>query len=157
LGKSYDGITGATRTIPSAGAIYPLEIYVLIGNEAIKGIQAGLYRYLIDKHSLELKISQDLRPSLAKTCLNQDFIIGAPIALIITAQSKLTTGHYGQRGLRYVFAEAGHTCQNIYLITEALGLSTVEVGAFDDNKLKELLLLDKLNDTLMVMPIGYRQ
>lgn len=157
LGKNYDSLTGATRPIPSAGAIYPLEVYILIGKEAIKNIKAGLYHYLIDKHSLELKIQDDLRLSLSRACFNQDFIVNAPISLIVTAVSNLTMRRYGQRGLRYVFIEAGHISQNIYLITQALGLSTVEVGAFDDNKLKELLLLDKEEDTLIVMPIGYPQ
>lgn len=154
-GKIDDAITGATRTIPSAGAIYPLEIYIVIGKDTINGLKEGIYHYLIENHSLELVLNKDIRKELSLGCGGQDFIKQAPVSLIIAAKFKPMMNRYGQRGIRYVYMEAGHASQNIYLMATNLGLGTVEVGAFDDDKIKDLLLLDKDTEPISVMPVGY--
>jgi SagB-type dehydrogenase family enzyme len=154
-GQKYDSVTGATRTVPSAGACYPLELYLVVGQGCLDKLQAGVYRYIIEAHSLELVLEGDKRNQLSRACLGQDFIEQAPVSLIIVADSNRTTNRYGARGERYVNIEAGHASQNTYLAVANLGLNTVEVGAFSDNDIKGLLRLNKNCMPLIVMPIGY--
>ena len=154
-GKKYDSITGATRTIPSAGATYPLELYLVVGPKSIDKLKAGVYHYLIEEHSLQVLIETDKRAELADACLGQDFIKETPVSLVIAAKFQRTTGRYGARGERYVYMEVGHACQNAYLAVTNLGLVTVEVGAFIDDSVKRVLSLDKDCIPLSVMPIGY--
>lgn len=154
-GKKYDSLTAASRTIPSAGATYPLELYIVVGKNCVDKLKEGVYHYLIEEHALEFMLEADKRAELAKACLGQDFIREAPISLVIVANFKRTTGRYGERGERYVYMEAGHACQNAYLAVTNLGLSTVEVGAFIDAQVKQVLSLDKDYTPLSVMPIGY--
>lgn len=154
-GKKYDSLTGATRTTPSAGATYPLELYIVVGENCVDKLKGGLYHYLIEEHALEFIVEGDRRSRLSSACLGQDFIEQAPISLIITANFKRTTGRYGARGERYVYMEAGHASQNTYLAVTNLGLGTVEVGAFIDDKVKEVLGIGKDYTPLIIMPIGY--
>lgn len=154
-GKKQEAITQATRTIPSAGATYPLELYVVVGTNSLDKLKEGLYHYIIEEHSLEPIAQGDKRPELAVACLGQDFIKEAPISLIIAANFKRTTNRYGTRGERYVYMEMGHACQNTYLAVTNLGLGTVEVGAFIDESVRQTLKLDKDCVPLSVMPIGY--
>lgn len=154
-GKKQDSITGATRTVPSAGACYPLELYLVVGQNSAGKLQAGVYRYIIEEHSLELVIEGDKRKQLSGACLGQDFIEKAPVSLVISANLNRTTKRYGARGERYVYMEAGHASQNAYLTVANLGLGTTEVGAFNDDNIKDLLKLDKDCAPLIVMPIGY--
>jgi len=154
-GKKYDSVTGATRTAPSAGAAYPLELYLAVGKDAVDGLRPGLYRYIIEEHALEPVLEEDIRTELSRACLGQDFIRQAPISLVIVADFKRTTQRYGERGENYVYMEAGHASQNTYLAVTALGLSTVEVGAFLNDRVSKALSLDEKYIPLIVMPIGY--
>lgn len=154
-GKKLDSVTGATRTAPSAGATYPLELYVVVGRNCVDKLKEGLYHYLIDEHALEIVAEGDKREGLSRACLGQYFIKEAPVSLVIVAKFHRTTNRYGKRGERYVYMEAGHASQNTYLAVTNLGLGTVEVGAFTDESLKGLLNLDKDCAPLIVMPIGY--
>jgi SagB-type dehydrogenase family enzyme len=95
------------RTVPSAGATYPLELFVVTGN--------GLFHYLPAEHSLEKLTGQDLRADLASAAWGQEFIEAAPLTIVFAAEFSRTTNHYGKRGIRYVYMEAGHISQNIYL------------------------------------------
>lgn len=154
-GLKVDTLTGATRTIPSAGATYPLELYLIIGKNGVEGILEGVYHYLIDEHALELQFEGDLREDLARASLGQSFIAEAPISLVITAKYSRTTNRYGDRGRRYVHIEVGHACQNVYLVAEDLVLGTVEVGAFSDESVKKVLKLKEDFQPLAIMPIGF--
>ncbi len=138
------------RAAPSAGATFPLTIYVVIGN--VEGIPAGLYRYKPDSHSLEVLSKGDLRKDLSRGALGQAMIAEAPVSIVIAADYSRTTGRYGQRGRRYVDMEVGHAGQNIYLECEVLGLGTCAVGAFNDKGVKELLGI--VEEPLYIMPIG---
>ena len=138
------------RTVPSAGATYPLELFIMTGD--------GLFHYLPAKHSLDKLIDQDLRAALASAALGQDFIKAAPLTLVFAAQFTRTTGRYGQRGIRYVYMEAGHAAQNVHLQAEALGLGSVAVGAFDDASVSKVLtLLNHLEPIYMVVIGDYRK
>jgi len=138
------------RAAPSAGATYPLEVYVVAGE--VEGLQPGVYRYLPDSHSVELIKEVDLRAELSSAALGQEWVRTAPASLVIAAAYGRTTRQYGERGERYVHMEVGHVGQNVYLQAAALALGTVMVGAFDDAEVKELLETDE--EPLAIMPVG---
>ena len=142
------------RTVPSAGATYPLEIFVVCGQNSIEEIDEGIYNYKIDSHSLGLHHKGDVRFELARAALAQEFIYQAPVDIVICAEYERTLRRYGSRGERYVHMEVGHAGQNIYLQATALDLATVAVGAFDDEQVSEVLRLDKQYKPLYIMPIG---
>ena len=162
---SAQGITGSRgfRAAPSAGATYPLEIFVVVGKQGViaseakqapEELQAGIYHYEADSHSLSLHKPADLRPDLARATLDQEFIIDAPVAIVICALYHRTSYRYGRRGERYVHIEVGHAGENIHLQAVALGLATVEVGAFRDEEVREVLGLEEQIKPLYVMPVG---
>ena len=146
--------SGKYRTIPSAGATYPLEIFVVCGTNCVEGIGDGIYHYNIDSHSLTLHHKGDVRPDLATAALDEEIIYEAPVDVIICALYERTTLRYGNRGERYVLIEVGHVGQNIYLQATALGLGTVAIGAFYDEQVREVLRLDKQYKPLYIMPVG---
>lgn len=135
------------RTAPSAGATYPLDLFIVIKD--------GVFLYLPAKHSLEQLDDRDLRTELASAALGQSFIATAPLTLVLAAQFSRTTTHYGKRGIRYVYMEAGHTAQNVHLQAEALGLGSVAVGAFDDASVSKTLTLPNYLEPLYMVVVGY--
>lgn len=149
---SAQGITAGWggRTAPSAGATYPLEVYLVVGR--VESLKPGLYHYLPSSHGLVKMIDGDLRRQLALAALGQDMIEMAPVTIVIAALFRRTTARYGERGIRYVHIEVGHAGENIYLQAEALGLATVAVGAFSDRGVKEVLKLEE--EPLYLMPVG---
>jgi SagB-type dehydrogenase family enzyme len=153
------GITDKTglRAAPSAGALYPLDLYLVVGREGVEGLGEGVYHYLPQSHSLEPTLEGDVRQTLARLSLGQMSIAEAPLSLLITAEYERTTEKYGDRGVRYVHMEAGHVGQNVYLQAEALGLGTVTIGAFQDEEISKALNLPRSYRPLYVMPIGRAQ
>ena len=151
-GKTIDGVTGPSRSYPSAGGIYPLEIYLVVGN--ISALQQGIYKYSWRDHSLRMVKSGDYRKSLARAALNQIFIEQAPATIVFAVLYRKTARIYGNRGIvRYVHMDAGHAAQNVYLQAAAMGLGTVAVGAFDDRPVKKLLDLSQ-EDPIYLLPLG---
>ncbi|MCD6521280.1 SagB/ThcOx family dehydrogenase [Candidatus Calescamantes bacterium] len=151
------GITekgGYKRSAPSAGATYPLEIFVVVGK--VEELDPGIYRYIPSTHKLELYKKGDFRRELARACLNQPWVAEAPLSLIFTAIFERTTSRYGKRGIRYVYIEVGHASQNVYLQCESLGLGTVAVGAFIDEEVKKVLSLTSPFEPVYVMPVGVK-
>jgi len=142
------------RTVPSAGATYPLEVFIVCGGNGIEGIGDGIYHYSIDGHSLTQHHQGDVRLELARAALDQEFIYQAPVNIVICAEYERTLRRYGTRGERYVHIEVGHAGQNIYLQATALGLATVAVGAFYDEQVRQALRLDKQYKPLYIMPVG---
>lgn len=138
------------RTAPSAGATYPLEIYLIAGE--VEGLEPGIYRYSIPRHSLEKTREQDVRKALCRAALEQRMIERAPVSIIISADYGRTTGHYGQRGVRYVHMEVGHVGQNVSLQALAMSMGTVMIGAFDDQRVREILEIDE--EPLYIIPVG---
>lgn len=145
------------RASPSGGACYPLDIYLVIGKNSVEGLEAGVYRYLVSNHSLEIHLRGDKRRALALASLGQMFIARAPISIVTTVEYSRITSRYGQRGVRYAHIEIGHVGENIYLQTEALGLGTVAIGAFSDGMVAKVLSLPKGHEPLYIMPVGYPQ
>lgn len=142
----------AARKAPSAGATYPLELYIVIGAECVDDTDAGVYH--IERGYLALKEAGDVREDLAVACLSQAFIADAPVSFVIGAEYKRTTSRYGDRGIRYVHIEVGHAGQNIYLQCESLGLATVAIGAFHDDEVAKVLCLPNKVKPIYVMPVG---
>lgn len=143
---------GRFRTAPSAGALYPLEVYIAVGN--VDGLAAGVYKYDPAVHGLRAVLKKDVRKSLARVALRQEWVGEGAIALVFAAVYERTTRKYGKRGIRYVHMEAGHAAQNVYLQAQALGLGTVLVGAFVDSRVKRLLHMQDAEQPLSIMPVG---
>ncbi len=149
---SAQGITAnkggfSLRSAPSAGALYPIEVYLLT--------RGGLFHYIPEGHKLEVLSEADLRKSLALAALGQASVSQAPADIVICAVYSRVAGKYGQRASRYVDIEAGHVAENIHLQAVALGLGSVPVGAFNDEDLKRILSLPQEQEPLYIIPVGY--
>lgn len=140
------------RTAPSAGALYPLEVYVVAGN--VDGVPDGVYHYLPREHALQKVCDGDLRRNLSGCALNQSQITDAAVDIVFTAAFERTTVKYGDRGVRYVYMEAGHAAQNMYLQAEALDLGVCAIGAFYDADVAELLALPEDEVPIYILSIG---
>jgi SagB-type dehydrogenase family enzyme len=143
------GITDKThgfRSSPSAGATYPLELFVAKHD--------GLFRYIPQSHALKKQSDSDVRKDIAQAALNQMFIADAGLVIVITAVFERTTYRYGKRGIQYVYNEVGHCAQNVLLEAVALGLGSVPIGAFDDAKLSQCCDLQE-EEPLYILPVGY--
>jgi SagB-type dehydrogenase family enzyme len=148
------------RTTPSAGATYPLEVYVVVGERGVAinsthFLAAGVYKYDSFTHSLRVVKLGDVRKELQEAALGQEWVGKAPVNIVIAAVFERTTRIYGERGrVRYVPIDVGHLGQNIYLMATALGLGTVAVGAFIDEKVAEIVVEDRGEVPVYIMPIG---
>lgn len=140
------------RTAPSAGALYPLELYAVVGE--VEGLQAGVYHFLPREHALQKVADGDRRSALARAALNQMWMQDAAVVIVFAAVVERTRRKYGDRAERYVDMEAGHAGQNLFLQAEGLGLGTVVVGAFDDEAVVKLLTLPGGVRPLSLMPVG---
>jgi SagB-type dehydrogenase family enzyme len=140
------------RTAPSAGALYPLDIYLLVGN--VMGLPAGVYHYQPRDHTLILIGAGDKHQDLYEAALRQSPVKDAAIVFVISAVYERTTGKYGQRGIRYVHMEVGHAAQNVYLQAESLDLGTVFIGAFHEDEVKAILQMSEEETPLGLMPVG---
>jgi SagB-type dehydrogenase family enzyme len=146
------------RTAPSAGATYPLELYVVVGDPGVEGVSPGVYRHERDAHRLVKRREGEFRTDLRRAGLDQWFVGAAPADIVVTAVDARTVDRYGQRGkARYVPMEAGHVGENIYLQAEALDLATVAVGAFRDEEVRSLLELPDDHRPLYIFPVGNRR
>jgi len=149
------GIThgGMFRAAPSAGATYPLELFVVAGK--VEGLKAAIYRYDAKSHSLNLYMEGDQRQRFADaTSFRQEFIAQVPVDIIICAIYERTSNFYGERGIRYVHMDTGHAAENIALQAVALGLDTVMVGAFDDAGVSKVMRLPDELKPLYIIPVG---
>ncbi|MEA3324566.1 MAG: SagB/ThcOx family dehydrogenase [Euryarchaeota archaeon] len=140
------------RTAPSAGALYPLEVYVVAGN--VDGLAGGVYRYRAEGHTLQRIRDGDLRKNLSECALKQTQITDAAVDIVFAAVFNRTTAKYGERGVRYVYIEAGHAAQNVYLQAEALDLGVCAVGAFYEQEVSELLALPEEEIPIYILTIG---
>jgi len=140
------------RTVPSAGRLYPVEIYLVSGK--IKGILPGVYKYQFQTHQLIRTLKERKRKKLSEAAFFQFWIKEAPATIILCGVFKRTTEKYKGRGKRFVLMEIGHAAQNISLQAVSLNLGTVCVGGFEDKEVKEVLRLKKEEKPLYLMPIG---
>jgi SagB-type dehydrogenase family enzyme len=142
----------ARRTAPSAGALYPLETYLVASH--VEGVPAGVYRYQSDAHRLTRLAAGNRAAALALAALGQDWLAEAAAIVVLAAVEQRTTAKYGRRGVRYVWMEAGHAAQNVLLQAAALGIGATPVGAFDDAQVHEVLGLSAAEQPLYLFPLG---
>ncbi len=134
------------RTAPSAGALYPLEIYVVI--------ETGVYHYQPREHQLQRALPSNVRNELCRAALEQACVKAAPAVFVITGVFERTARKYGERAPRYVHLEAGHAAQNLLLQATALGLGAVPVGAFHDEQVEKVVKLPNGERILYLIPVG---
>jgi SagB-type dehydrogenase family enzyme len=148
------GITGSFgfRTAPSAGALYPLEVYIFAGN--VKDLPGGIYKYRPHKHELEMVVKGDKRNELYRAALSQSPVRDAPAVIVFSAVYERTTVKYGERGVRYVFIETGHAAQNVFLQAVSINLGAVVIGAFSDAEVKKIIKMPDREQPLYIMPVG---
>jgi SagB-type dehydrogenase family enzyme len=145
--RDVDSITGASKTVPSAGALYPMEIYIVSPN--------GVFHYFPSSHSLKEISDKDLRSALSGAALWQEAIAQAAVDFVIACVYDKICWKYGERGMRYAHIEAGHIAQNIHLQAVCLGLGSVPIGAFKDTAVQKALYLPKDNIPLYIVPVGH--
>jgi len=146
--------TGGYRTAPSAGALYPLELYVVAHH--VTGLNKGIYHYRPKDHSLIKTADGDVHEALAEAALSQASVEQAAAVIVFTAVFARTERKYGERAERYVHIEVGHAAENLFLQAESLGLATVVVGAFHDEAVSKVLHLPDDHAPLLLMPIGHK-
>lgn len=140
------------RTAPSAGALYPLEVFLVASH--VEDLSSGSYRYSPVSHALRRVVASDLRHALAAAALGQECVAQAPAVLTLTAVFGRTTRKYGERGVRYAHLEAGHAAQNVCLQAAALGLGVVVVGAFEDDEVRRVIGAARTETPLCLLPVG---
>jgi SagB-type dehydrogenase family enzyme len=153
-----DGVSDprGLRTAPSAGATYPLDLYLVVRERGVAALPAGIYHYEVRAHGLAPLAPGDFHAAVARACLHQTWMTQAPVMVVITGEYRRCTARYGQRGVRYTHMEAGNVSQNLFLAAEALGLGAGIVGAFDDHSLAQALKLPPAHEPLLVMPVGHK-
>lgn len=139
------------RAAPSAGALYPIEIYPVINS--VDGLARGGYHYSPQDHSLELIKEGDLRLQAVQVALDQEIVGNANVALFMTAVFQRSQWKYGQRAHRYILLEAGHIGQNIYLAATSMGLGACAVGAFFDDEINRMLGIDGTREAVVYLII----
>jgi SagB-type dehydrogenase family enzyme len=135
------------RTAPSAGALYPIELYIVTAE--------GTHHYAPKEHRLDLVLPGDLRPELQKAANNQQHIGQAGAVVVITAVVERTAKKYGPRAERFCYLESGHIAQNILLQATSLHLGCVPMGAFDDDAVAKVLRLPKEQSVMYIVAVGY--
>jgi SagB-type dehydrogenase family enzyme len=150
--KTVDGEHTFDRQVPSGGGLYPLELYV--ATQAVEGLEDGLYHYDARAHQLEKRAAGMHLHTIAEMTIGQEMIRNAHFVVLISATFTRTMWKYGQRGYRYIWIEAGHVGQNIYLAAPALGLGAVSIGGFFDSELHGLFRLTKEESPVYLLCVG---
>ena len=143
------------KTVPSAGALYPLDIYAVVGKESVETLAPGVYHYNPENHTAGLLREGDLRAEVARQSWHQTWMAKAPLMLIITGHYERSSIKYGPRGVIYTHIEAGCVGQNIFLQAEAIGLKAGIVGAFNNRDVVKTMGLPATHDPLLIMPVGF--
>jgi SagB-type dehydrogenase family enzyme len=152
-GKVSSKFPRSFRAVPSAGALYPLELFVHVG--AVRGLPQGLYHYNPLRHRLACIQEGDVTPFVSKALVQTDIPGNASLVLFITTVFERSTFKYGDRGYRYMLFEAGHVAQNLNLVSNAFGLASVNIGGFFDHEIDALLQIDGItHSTIYMMALG---
>jgi SagB-type dehydrogenase family enzyme len=151
---SAQGVTNRKgfRTAPSAGALYPLEVYIAAGN--VTDLYAGIYKDYPHRHEIVNTVKGDKRSELCRAGLGQSSIKNAPAVMLFCAVYERVTGSYGKRGIQYVHMEVGHAIQNVCLQAISLGLGSVIIGAFNDYDVKDVMNFELDEHPLLILPVG---
>lgn len=155
-----EGVTDEARgfrAAPSGGALYPLDLYAVVGDGGVEGLAPGVYRYHSTGHTIELVKKGDCRKEVASAANGQMWMAQAPVCFVITAEYERITGKYGERGQRYAQIEVGHVGENIMLQAGALGMGAGIVGAFNDASVAAAIKAAKGHEPLIIIPVGYKK
>lgn len=150
--KEITYLLWSAKSVPSAGALYPLRFYLFSKN--VIDLDFGFYKFDYNTNVLIKNFEDNIVEDIFKAAFYQDCIKKASILIFIAANFNVTIYKYKERGIRYVYIEAGHSSQNIYLMSTALNLGTVAIGAFNDFKVKKILKLPNEVEPLYIMPVG---
>jgi len=137
------------RAAPSAGATYPIEVYVIVNN--VESLARGIYHYIIESHELELLREGDFRNEMSRAALQERMFKQANVIVALSAVFQRTQRRYRERAQRYINFEAGHIAQNTYLAATSLGLGACAIGAFYDDQFNRLLGLDGKNESVLYL------
>jgi SagB-type dehydrogenase family enzyme len=148
-GVAAPGLAPHFRTAPSAGARCPLDTYVIVLR--VEGLEKGIYLYRVESHSLELVRKGDFEEPAVKATAGQEWIRGSAFVFAWIAEFARTTSRYKDRGYRYVFLDAGHVCQNVYLAAESLGFGTTGIAALVDDEVNALVGADGVERSIVYM------
>lgn len=140
------------RTSPSAGALYPIDVHIVISN--VDGVTKGIYKYKPHQHEIVRIRSGSVRNALTNAALEQTCVAEGSAVIVLSAIYERTTQKYGNRGIRYAHMEAGHAAQNVYLQAVSLSLGMVAVGAFKDDEVRKILNMSDKEQPLYILPIG---
>ena len=142
------------RTVPSAGALYPIETYLIVNN--VEGLEKALYHYNIEAHALEELKAGDFAEEIAHAALEQKMLIKAPVVLIWTGVFERSKWKYAQRAYRYVYLDAGHIAQNLALCATSIGLGSCQIGAFFDDEINQIIEVDGVGESVVYLSVvGY--
>ncbi len=139
------------RATPSAGALYPVETYLVIHN--VEEINPGIYHYGVKNHELEQLKQEDFRDAVARAALDQDMTFSANVVFIWTGVFGRSKWKYNQRAYRYVYLDAGHIAQNLALAAVSLGLSTCQIAALYDEEVNSLIDVDGEEESVLYMTV----
>lgn len=139
------------RTAPSAGALYPIETYIVAND--VSDLEPGVYHYGLREHALERIRTGDHREQIAAAALGQTTCAKAPAVFAWTAIFARATCKYGQRAYRYIYLDAGHIAENLALAAVSLGLGTCQIGALFDDEVNKLLGVDGVRESIVYMSV----
>ncbi|MHC4582380.1 MAG: SagB/ThcOx family dehydrogenase [Planctomycetota bacterium] len=139
------------RTAPSAGALYPIETYLVVNN--VKGLEAGIYHYSIRSHQLEQLRCGDFRRQIAAAALGQTMCATASVVFVWSAVFERCKWKYGQRAYRYIYLDAGHIAENLALATASLDRGSCEIGALYDEKANAIVGVDGIAESVICMAV----
>lgn len=143
------------RTAPSAGALYPVETYLVI--HSVEGVEPGIYHYAVEPHELDQLKVGDFRAAVARAALDQEIAYLANVVFVWTAMFERSKWKYKQRAYRYVYLDAGHIAQNVALAAVALGLGSCQIAAIYDDETNALLGIDGVNESAIYMTVVGRE
>ncbi|TMT81616.1 SagB/ThcOx family dehydrogenase [Haloterrigena sp. H1] len=144
------------RAAPSAGATYPLTVFLEVAPNGSEELEPGVYRYDQQRHALERELETAVHDDLTTASHDQVVIADAPMTIVVTADDDRTKRQYPDHGERYVHMEAGHVAENVHLVCESRGLNTCPVGAFTDTAVAAALSLPTRLAALYLLPVGHR-
>jgi SagB-type dehydrogenase family enzyme len=142
------------RTVPSAGALYPVEVYLVVND--VVGLEPGVYHYAVRAHTLELILQERVGEKLVEATLGQTMCGACPVVFAWTAVVERCRCRYGQRAYRYIYLDAGHAAQNLALTAAALGLGSCQIGALYDEEVEKILGVNGDEEPVLYLStVGY--
>ena len=139
------------RTAPSAGALYPIETYLIVNN--VRKLESGIYHYSVRSHKLEQLKEGDFKRSITAAALGQGMCAAAAVVFVWSAVFERCKWKYSQRAYRYIYLDAGHIAENLSLAAVSLNLGSCEIGALYDDQVNAILDIDGINESVLCMAV----